>query len=483
MATPPPPANPPQKCEGCYDVVAGMQSFTGDIICTECVRDMFQYAMDREHSWPVKWGRQEMHPRDFAVLFDEKYFAAYEAREAEYKTSALRRVYCNGTGGCGKFVGAKMLSALLEGTGIQVFQVCECKARWCLQCGGEYAETHTCRPAEELERERRAMTEHLVRGKDYQICPGQDCKRIIELSEACNHMHCRCGEDFCYLCGERAKEGSDHWREREGGCPKYGGKDSGRFEVDEAVDDGGEDEAEEVIEQRTPWDGLNILEPWERGERRLTTWNFERFTWMILWAHGTSQPAMETILRGEDNAPIDMIERLMNRLPPNHRDDIDDIHWVSEVNSVVQWHTTINWLTRMWQVSRTGGDLLTFFGGPMVPIWRGPRIVNVANAADLQAGTEWLHSTNATYRTREEVERFLDENHVPSVIFDVGPDDVTVRPPVTYNIRDMDIFDGLENMRFYRLAGNALLVLAQPGWVDPPVDNGAVVAPQAEAAA
>ncbi|KAF5543883.1 e3 ubiquitin ligase ARI4 [Fusarium mexicanum] len=43
-------------------------------------------------------------------------------------------------------------------------------------------------------------------------CPG--CGRMIELSEACNHMTCVCGQGFCFICGEI-------WRTCN--CPTYGG--------------------------------------------------------------------------------------------------------------------------------------------------------------------------------------------------------------------------------------------------------------------
>ena len=29
------------------------------------------------------------------------------------------------------------------------------------------------------------------------------CKFIIEKSAGCNHMRCRCGYQFCYVCGKR----------------------------------------------------------------------------------------------------------------------------------------------------------------------------------------------------------------------------------------------------------------------------------------
>ena len=40
---------------------------------------------------------------------------------------------------------------------------------------------------------------HWASGKT-QACPR--CFVLVERSEGCNHMHCRCGADFCWLCGE-----------------------------------------------------------------------------------------------------------------------------------------------------------------------------------------------------------------------------------------------------------------------------------------
>ena len=42
---------------------------------------------------------------------------------------------------------------------------------------------------------------HWASGKT-QACPR--CFVLVERSGGCNHMHCRCGADFCYLCGESA---------------------------------------------------------------------------------------------------------------------------------------------------------------------------------------------------------------------------------------------------------------------------------------
>ena len=40
---------------------------------------------------------------------------------------------------------------------------------------------------------------HWASGKT-QACPR--CFALVERSEGCNHMHCRCGADFCWICGK-----------------------------------------------------------------------------------------------------------------------------------------------------------------------------------------------------------------------------------------------------------------------------------------
>jgi hypothetical protein len=38
-----------------------------------------------------------------------------------------------------------------------------------------------------------------VKGAKYKMCPF--CTFWVEKSAGCNHMKCRCGKDFCYMCG------------------------------------------------------------------------------------------------------------------------------------------------------------------------------------------------------------------------------------------------------------------------------------------
>ncbi|KAK4575410.1 hypothetical protein LTR86_001264 [Recurvomyces mirabilis] len=58
-----------------------------------------------------------------------------------------------------------------------------------------------------------------VKGVDYQICPNDKCKKRWNLDSGCNSLRCVCRTHFCYICGEKARHDSDHWRK--GRCPQY----------------------------------------------------------------------------------------------------------------------------------------------------------------------------------------------------------------------------------------------------------------------
>jgi hypothetical protein len=70
--------------------------------------------------------------------------------------------------------------------------------------------THTC----ELPEAERKFKE-TVQKKGYQECNG--CGGTIELMEACNHITCECGNEFCYICGGTWGKGGCPK-----GCPRYG---------------------------------------------------------------------------------------------------------------------------------------------------------------------------------------------------------------------------------------------------------------------
>lgn len=124
---------------------------------------------------------------------------------------------------CQKFLGEKIPENNTTRHGQPTVICRKCQRRSCLLCGGRFdhdapQSSHRCVPIDTGD----AAFEGLKGGRDYQICPAERCRMKIELSAACNAMTCRCGTQFCYICGESVGDKSDHWTKRKpDGCPTF----------------------------------------------------------------------------------------------------------------------------------------------------------------------------------------------------------------------------------------------------------------------
>jgi len=43
----------------------------------------------------------------------------------------------------------------------------------------------------------------MAAAQSWKRCPAPGCGHVVERTEGCNHMCCRCGVDFCYACGKQ----------------------------------------------------------------------------------------------------------------------------------------------------------------------------------------------------------------------------------------------------------------------------------------
>ena len=76
-----------------------------------------------------------------------------------------------------------------------------CSKNYCLNCKDEWHRGMTCKQYKDS-RDVNLLDNQFyqfVKGAKFKMCPR--CKFWVEKNQGCNHMKCRCGADFCYLCG------------------------------------------------------------------------------------------------------------------------------------------------------------------------------------------------------------------------------------------------------------------------------------------
>ena len=77
-----------------------------------------------------------------------------------------------------------------------------CTKHYCLNCKDEWHVNMTCQEYKDSRDVNKLDDKffQFVKGAKFKMCPR--CKYWVEKNQGCNHMKCRCGADFCYLCGK-----------------------------------------------------------------------------------------------------------------------------------------------------------------------------------------------------------------------------------------------------------------------------------------
>ncbi|EEH33161.2 IBR finger domain-containing protein [Paracoccidioides lutzii Pb01] len=119
-----------------------------------------------------------------------------EKKKVEFETP--NRTYCHSPK-CSSFVNPRSIDG-------EVATCFECGLTTCTTCKGS-AHDRDC-PND-------ILLEELLdtaRENGWQRC--YSCWRVVELDHGCNHMTCRCGAQFCYICGQRWKScACEQWDE------------------------------------------------------------------------------------------------------------------------------------------------------------------------------------------------------------------------------------------------------------------------------
>lgn len=232
------------ECISCLDEIPKKVSIKAVChhYCPDCFSRLVQTAVDNEAQWPPKCCLNPVPFRTIAKYVLPSLLAAYRLKAEEFATPIGCRVYCPQPD-CGVWIRSDRHDAATRTA------TCTAGHTLCTMCRGP------AHPADEACPQDRdtQLADRLAEEEGWRRCAR--CSVLVEHREACQHMTCRCGAEFCYVCGAT-------WRS----C------DCGMEQLAEiklrAARRRRERTAEEEAEAREIAEALRLVEEFEREERR-----------------------------------------------------------------------------------------------------------------------------------------------------------------------------------------------------------------------
>ncbi|KAK6502205.1 hypothetical protein TWF506_002793 [Arthrobotrys conoides] len=189
------PGSTKRECVSCTDMFPVTEIITLDCdhkFCEGCLNIMVMTASQQESTMPPKCCSVKVRPNVIKrVLKTDEDKVNFSRKIIEYDTIVEKRLFCPKQK-CGAFIPyhpRKDQHHPLIGT-------CQkCGTRACRICKGK-AHKHTEDCPEDL-----GLNAVIGLSKDNGWKRCYRCRAMIELNYGCNHMTCRCGAEFCYMCG------------------------------------------------------------------------------------------------------------------------------------------------------------------------------------------------------------------------------------------------------------------------------------------
>ncbi|MCJ1477953.1 hypothetical protein MMC13_006628 [Lambiella insularis] len=182
----------------------------GHDYCSVCIQQIFKKSLKTEQPFPPRCCRITIPLAAASVFFDKAFTATFNAKLIE--TNTMDPTYCAGMAGgraryiapttaiCNTFIPP---SEIVDNVGTCPKR--HCRQKTCTICKKPAHTTGEC-PQDPAMRSFIAVAQ--VEG--WQRC--YMCNRYVGLSQGCNHVTCRCGTQFCYVCAQP-------WGET--GCPNH----------------------------------------------------------------------------------------------------------------------------------------------------------------------------------------------------------------------------------------------------------------------
>ncbi|KAL7922607.1 hypothetical protein ACQKWADRAFT_74281 [Trichoderma austrokoningii] len=157
--------------------------------CRDCLARLVAAAVQFEQHWPPKCCLNQIPFETVLRNIPEDLKKTFHERSSEWEIPISERVYCHAPE-CGVWIKPSKISlAKRQGR-------CERNHTTCTICRGQEHGNYDCPQDHDLN-----LTNLLAEEEGWKHCIS--CRALVEHKDACQHMTCRCGAEFCYVCGLR----------------------------------------------------------------------------------------------------------------------------------------------------------------------------------------------------------------------------------------------------------------------------------------
>ncbi|KAM0278040.1 hypothetical protein ACHAQH_005409 [Verticillium albo-atrum] len=190
---PPLPPTPVEEieCVSCLDdfLPSALIKITCHSYCTPCFHRLVTTACQNEQQWPPKCCLNPIPNATTLAHIPSDLQTTFRARVEEWSLPAPDRIYCSRPS-CSRFIPPSSVN--------HASRTARCSRRrhpaTCTLCRGPAHPAAESCPSD-LDA---ALTEALAADAGWTHCGA--CHALVEHREACQHMTCRCGHEFCYVC-------------------------------------------------------------------------------------------------------------------------------------------------------------------------------------------------------------------------------------------------------------------------------------------
>mmetsp|Transcript_24778 Transcript_24778/g.65040 ORF Transcript_24778/g.65040 Transcript_24778/m.65040 type:complete len:573 (-) Transcript_24778:93-1811(-) len=199
-------ARAPQECCSCLEKRRDVRELPcKHKMCNGCLRRLFENASHDSSLLPVRCCRQHIDPSWARELLNPRKYLEFVSRLEE--RMAIKKMYCVNPY-CSQWINLDHMDEK-----VTWWKCTSCDRELCVRCHSNWHTDATCEEwqAQQIEDSAEVKLAEMAERQGWRRCRG--CGVMVQLSHGCNHMTCRCGQHFCYACGEG-------WPTSSGTCSK-----------------------------------------------------------------------------------------------------------------------------------------------------------------------------------------------------------------------------------------------------------------------